>query len=79
MVFVVVGVLLVLLRTAALWPVADLSWWYCIAPFGGAVLWWAVKDGSGWTKREEMRKDEEKKAERRRRAMAALGQGRKSR
>ena len=79
MVFVMVGVLLVLLRAAALWPVADLSWWYCIAPFGCALLWWAMKDGTGWTQKEQMRKIEEKKAERRRRAMDALGQGRKSR
>jgi small Trp-rich protein len=79
MAFVVLGVFLVLFRSLDLWPVADLSWWVCIAPFGCALLWWAIKDSTGWTQKEQMRLINEKKAERRRRALDALGGGRKSR
>ncbi|MFM2067521.1 MAG: hypothetical protein RLZZ584_2430 [Pseudomonadota bacterium] len=79
MAFVVLGVVLLLLRALELWPVADLSWWWVIAPFVAALVWWAIKDSTGWTEKEQMRLIEEKKAERRRRALEALGQGRKSR
>jgi small Trp-rich protein len=77
--FVVLGVFLLLLRSLELWPAADLSWWWVLAPFACAVIWWTVKDSMGWTQKEQMRLIDEKKAERRRRALEALGQHRKSR
>ncbi|MEY2686251.1 MAG: hypothetical protein RL375_449 [Pseudomonadota bacterium] len=79
MVFVVIGVVMVLLRSLELWPLADLSWWWAISPFFCALAWWSIKDSTGWTQKEQMRKIDEKKAERRKRALDALGQGRKPR
>jgi small Trp-rich protein len=34
-----IGGLLVLLRWLELGPLADVSWWYVLAPLGVAVLW----------------------------------------
>jgi small Trp-rich protein len=77
--FVVVGVLLLLLRSLELWPVADLNWWWVIGCFCCAIAWWVIKDATGWTQRDQMAKVDAKKAARRRRALEALGQYRKSR
>ena len=49
------------------------SWWLVLAPFGGAALWWAWADASGWSKRRAMDKMEERKDKRRLRNMEALG------
>lgn len=71
--FIVLGVLLIALKLGDIGPVGAWSWWGVLAPFGGALLWWAYADSSGWTKRREMDKLEERKIERRRKAMDALG------
>lgn len=71
--FIVLGVLLILLKLGDVGPVGAWSWWGVLAPFGGALLWWAYADASGWTKRREMDKLEQRKVERRRKAMDALG------
>src|SRR5688572_32465487 len=52
---------------------ATLSWLWVLAPFGLAVVWWAIADGTGMTMRRAMDKMEERKHERRRRHMEALG------
>jgi small Trp-rich protein len=71
--FIVTGVLLIALKLGDIAPVAAWAWWIVLAPFGGALVWWAFADSSGLTKRREMEKLEEKKQERRRKAMDALG------
>jgi small Trp-rich protein len=73
MFFIVIGVLLIALKLAAIGPVAGWAWWIVLAPFGCAAAWWAFADSSGLTKKREMDKLEEKKVERRRKAMDALG------
>lgn len=73
MYLVLVGALLVVLKFAGVSPVADWSWWWVLAPFGGAVLWWAYSDKTGLTQRREMDKIEERKQARRRKAFEALG------
>lgn len=78
MVFIVLGVLLVVLKTADVTAVAAWSWWVVLAPFGGAFLWWLYADMSGLTKRREMNKLEERKLERKRRSLEALGIDRKA-
>jgi small Trp-rich protein len=73
MLFIVIGLLLIGLKFAHVAPVANLSWWWVLAPFALAAAWWAYADGSGLTKRREMDKLEDKKKERRQKAMDALG------
>ena len=79
MYFVIVGVLLILLKTAELGPFANLSLWWILSPLPLAVVWWAWADSSGYTKRQEMEKLERKKRDRRLQAMDALGMDNKGR
>lgn len=76
--FIVVGVLLVALKLADIAPVAGWLWWWVLAPFPLAAVWWAIADSTGMTKRNEMNKLEDKKKERRRRSMEAMGLDRES-
>ncbi|MBL8331520.1 MAG: TIGR04438 family Trp-rich protein [Rubrivivax sp.] len=71
--FVIVGTLLVLLKLLEVNPVAGWSWLWILAPFLGAVVWWAWADGTGLTQRRAMKRLEERKIQRRERDMAALG------
>lgn len=75
MIFLIVGVVLLVMKAAALGPVAEWSWLVVLAPFGLAVLWWAFADATGLTRRRAMDKMEQRKIERRKRDMAALGLG----
>lgn len=73
MVFVVVGVVLLALKLAEIGAVAQWAWWWILLPFGLAVVWWAIADSTGLTKKREMDKMDERKRERRRKHMIALG------
>ena len=77
MVLVLIGVLLVALKLGDIGPFAGLSWMWVLSPFGGAVVWWAIADSTGWTQRRAMDKMHQRKADRRDRAMDALGMDRK--
>ncbi|MDE2079891.1 MAG: TIGR04438 family Trp-rich protein [Burkholderiales bacterium] len=70
---VILGTLLLVAKLAELGPFANLAWWWVLAPFGLAVLWWEFADSSGWTQRRAMNKMDERKRERRDAAMQALG------
>ena len=71
--FVILGVLLLAMKVAEFGPVAAWPWWWVLAPFGAAALWWMYADSSGLNKKREIDKMEAKKQERRRKAMEALG------
>ena len=71
--FVVIGCVLLLMKMADFGFAATLSWLWVLTPFGLAVVWWAIADGTGMTMRRAMDKMEERKHERRRRQMEALG------
>ena len=73
MAMVILGVLLLVLKIAAVGPVANWSMWVVLAPFGLAFLWWAWSDASGWTKKREIDKLDERVRERRRKNLEALG------
>ena len=73
MYFVLLGLLLVGLKVAEIGPPAGWPWYGVLAPFAGAVIWWAWADATGYYKRREMRKLEQKKDLRRERSMDALG------
>jgi small Trp-rich protein len=73
MYFVLLGLLLLGLKLAEIGPTAAWPWYGVLAPFAGAVIWWAWADATGYYKRREMRKLEEKKDLRRERSMDSLG------
>lgn len=64
MYFLGLGILFLVLKLLGLTMVAQWSWWYILAPFGLAVIWWAWADTSGYTKRKEMEKMEKIKKDR---------------
>jgi small Trp-rich protein len=71
--FVILGVLLLAMKVGEYGPVAAWPWWWVLAPFGAAALWWMYADSSGLNKKREIDKMEAKKQDRRRKAMEALG------
>lgn len=73
MYFVLIGLALLAMKWSEFGPVAHWSWWYVLAPFAAAVVWWGWADSTGYYKRREMRKLEERKLKRRERDMDALG------
>ncbi|WP_420714735.1 TIGR04438 family Trp-rich protein [Roseateles sp. SL47] len=58
---------------------ADLSWWWVLAPFGFAVVWWEFADKTGYTQRKAMDRLDERKEQRRQEAMSKLGTSDKQR
>ena len=73
--FVVIGVVLLGLKMAAVGPVALWSWWWVPVPFVAALLWWQLADQLGWTLRAAERRD--KQRQERRRAARAEAMGRR--
>ncbi len=71
---IVVGVIAVVLKLAAIGPLAVWPWWVVLAPFGAAVLWWQFADSSGLTQRAAMRRDEERAQKRREAQIESLRQ-----
>jgi small Trp-rich protein len=69
----IVGVILLTLKLLEYGPVAQWSWWWILAPFAVAAVWWSYVDASGITKRREMDKIDAKRAERKKKNMDALG------
>ena len=70
---VLVGVVMLLLKLSALGPAALWPWWLVLAPFGAALLWWAVSDQMGWTSRAAQRREQERQLRRRDARMEAMG------
>ena len=67
------GVFLLLFKYLEIGPMANWSWWFILAPFGLAVLWWAWADSTGYTKRKVMERENARKAERIDKQKEALG------
>jgi small Trp-rich protein len=80
---VVVGVLALVLKLAGIGFVAGLSWWWVLAPFAAAAVWWQVADSLGITQRDAMARADKRAADRRESHFEALGlkppKGRKGR
>jgi small Trp-rich protein len=70
-----VSLLLTLLKYLEIDPVAQLSWWWVLAPYGVTALWWAWADASGYTKRREIDKIEQRKRDRINKHKDNLGMG----
>jgi small Trp-rich protein len=71
--FVIAGVLLLVMKVGEFGPVALWPWWWVLAPFGLAAVWWIWADSSGLTKKREIDKMQDRKEARRRKAMEGLG------
>ncbi|WP_374668274.1 TIGR04438 family Trp-rich protein [Ramlibacter sp.] len=69
------GILLLLMKYLEVGPVAEWSWWAVLAPFGGAALWWAWADYTGYTKRRAVDKENKRKQERIDKQREQLGLG----
>ncbi|HYW58061.1 MAG TPA: TIGR04438 family Trp-rich protein [Polaromonas sp.] len=64
MFFLLVGIVGLALKYLEIGPVATLSWWMVLSPFGLAVVWWWWADKSGFTEKKAMEKMEKRKQER---------------
>ncbi|MDQ3060530.1 MAG: TIGR04438 family Trp-rich protein [Pseudomonadota bacterium] len=73
MFFLLVGIAGLLLKYLEISPVAELSWWMVLAPFGLAVAWWSWADASGYTKRKAIEKMDERTKKRLEKQRDALG------
>ena len=70
---VVIGVVLLGLKMAAVGPVAQWSWWWVPLPFVAALLWWQLADHLGWTTRAAERRDRQRQERRRAARMESMG------
>lgn len=70
-----IGIVLLLLKTFDVAPVAGWSWLLVLSPFALAVAWWAWADWSGYTKRRAMEKMDKRRTDRIERQRDALGLG----
>jgi small Trp-rich protein len=61
MYFVGLGVVLMALKYLEIGPVAGLSWLWVLAPFAGAMAWWAWADASGFTAKRAMERENQRK------------------
>ena len=73
MYLVLLGVVLLIMKSVGYGPVADWPWWGVMSPFGVAVIWWAIADKSGLTARKVMERENQRKEDRIERNRAATG------
>ena len=73
MYLLIIGVVLTLLKYLEIGFVADWDWWWVLAPYAGAALWWVWADTSGYTKRKAAQKIEQRKQQRIDKNRDALG------
>ncbi|WP_180682716.1 TIGR04438 family Trp-rich protein [Tepidicella baoligensis] len=59
--FLILGLILLVLKWAAIGPVAAWSWWWVLAPFPLAALWWWIADATGYTGRKALEREEARK------------------
>jgi small Trp-rich protein len=70
---VIAGVVMLLLKLAAIGPAAVWSWWVVVAPFAIAAVWWQIADSTGITQRAAVARQDERVKRRREERMDALG------
>lgn len=64
MYFLLIGIVMLALKYLEIGPIASLSWWIVLSPFGMAIAWWWWADSSGYTKRVEIAKMAKRKDDR---------------
>ena len=73
MFFLLIGIMGVVLKYLEIAPLASLSWWLVLSPFGLAAAWWAWADASGYTKQKEIEKMDDRKQKRIDKQRTAMG------
>lgn len=73
MLFLLVGIVGVILKFLGISPVAELTWWMILIPFGLTIAWWSWTDASGYNKNKQIKKMEERTKERLKKQQEALG------
>ncbi|MBS7779094.1 MAG: TIGR04438 family Trp-rich protein [Comamonas sp.] len=68
-----IALLLTLLKYLEVGPLAELSWWWILVPYGLTVAWWSYADASGLTKRRAVDQEEARRLKRIDRQKQALG------
>ncbi|MOA57969.1 hypothetical protein D3C78_1822580 [compost metagenome] len=68
-----IALLLTLLKYLEVGPLAELSWWWLLVPYGLTVAWWSYADASGLTKRRAVDQEEARRLKRIDRHKQALG------
>jgi len=68
-----IALLLTLLKYLEVGPLAALSWWWLLVPYGLTAAWWAYADASGLTKRRAVDQEEARRLKRIDRQKQALG------
>lgn len=72
-----IALLLTLLKYLEVGPLAELSWWWLLAPYGLTAAWWSYADASGLTKRRAADREEARRLKRIDRQKQALGRPRR--
>lgn len=73
MYFLGLGLIMLALKYLEVEPVAALSWWWVMAPFGLAVAWWNLADATGYTKRRVIKRENDRRKARIEQARDSLG------
>ncbi|MNW04804.1 hypothetical protein D3C71_2009480 [compost metagenome] len=68
-----IALLLTVLRYLEVGPLAGLSWWWLLLPYGLTVAWWSFADATGWTKRRAVDREEARRLKRIERQKEAMG------
>lgn len=69
-----IALLLTVLRYLEVGPLAGLSWWWLLLPYGLTVAWWGFADASGLTRRRVVDQEEARRDKRIERQRQAMGQ-----
>jgi small Trp-rich protein len=75
MLMVLVGLLLLAMKIFEFGFAANWDWWWVLAPFGLALVWWYYADASGLSRKRAMERDDQRKTARRKRNVEAMGMG----
>ena len=72
-----IALLLTLLKYLEVGPLAELSWWWLLVPYGLTAAWWSYADASGLTQRRAVDQEEARRLKRIDRQKQALGRPRR--
>ena len=67
-----IALLLTVLRFLEVGPLAGLSWWWLLVPYGLTVAWWSFADATGLTQRRVVDQEEARRLKRIERNKQAL-------
>jgi small Trp-rich protein len=72
-----IALVLTLLKYLEVGPLAELSWWWLLVPYGLTAAWWSYADASGLTQRRAVDQEEARRLKRIDRQKQALGRPRR--